>query len=140
MNAGDSAFVAMVFFRFDLFQNFSWWVYLGAALIYSAFAFTGEWSKDGPLIFSKRNARPLQVVVGIHTNFLIVLLLLLKVAVSLELSMPNWMTRDAGRRGSPLDLVFIFGMLIMGFIERRLLYVESDADMFDSEQTSSRKA
>ena len=113
---------------YDIFQYFSWWVYLGTALAYSALTFTGEWSKDGPLIFSRKNARPLQVVMGIHISFLAILLLVLKILVRLDPSTPDWMTRNIGGGNTMLDLFFISGMIIMSFIERRWLYVEPDTD------------
>jgi len=38
-----------------------------------------------------------------------------------------------------LELFFLIGMVVMGFIERRWLYAESDVDTSNSEQASSRK-
>jgi len=117
--------LALVFY--DTFQYFSWWIYLGEALIYTALVFTGELSKDGPRIFSKGNARSIQFIIAVHINFLIVLLLLLKIACSIDPSLPDWMTRHIGRGLTFLDLFSILGMMFMAFIERRTLYVESNA-------------
>ena len=124
------------FFVYDTFQYFSWWAYVVAALVYSAAFFTGEMSKDGPLIFSKRNARSTKVIIGIRMNFLMALLLLLKVGCSIDPSLPDWMTRHIGRGGTTLDLLFIIAMMLMGFIERRTLYVESDAETHYTDRAS----
>lgn len=118
---------ALAFAFYDTFRYFSWWIFIGAALIYSALTFTGEWSKDGPLIFSDKNARPLKLILGIHINFLILLLLLQTILVRLDPSTPDWMTRNIGRGTTNLDLFFIIAMAILSFIERRILYVDSSA-------------
>jgi hypothetical protein len=121
---------------YDSFQYFSWWVYLGSTLIYSAFVFSGELSKDGPLIFSKRNARSTKMIIVIHINFLMALLLLMKLVCSIDPSLPDWMTRHIGRGVTSLDLLFIIAMMLMGFIERRTLYVEPDANKHQTDQDS----
>jgi hypothetical protein len=127
---------ALSFLAYDIFQYFSWWIYLGAALSYSALVFTGELSKDGPLIFSRKNARSIPVIIGIHINFLIVLLLLMKLICSIDPSLPTWMTSNIGRGGTLAVVFFILGMVVMSFIERRWLYVESGAIIPDSDRTS----
>ena len=49
----DATPTALGFVLYDIFHYFSWWVYLGSALIYTALVFSGELSKDGPLSFPK---------------------------------------------------------------------------------------
>jgi hypothetical protein len=119
------------------FEYFSRWVYFGSALIYTAFAFSGELSKEGPLIFSKRNARPLSVIFGTHLAFLAILLGLLRLVCYIDSSVPNWMTRDIGRGSTILDLLFIIAMMIMGYFERRWLYMESDTYASDPDNHPS---
>jgi hypothetical protein len=132
----DAAPRALGFLAYDVFQYFSWWIYLVAALAYSALVFTGELSKDGPLIFSRKNARSTQVIIGIHINFLIVLLLLIRLVCSIDPLFPSWMTRNIGRGNTLLEVFFILGMVAISFFERRFLYVESNSIAPDSDRTS----
>jgi hypothetical protein len=118
----DATSRALAFAFYDIFQYFSWWVYLGSALIYTALVFSGELSKEGPRIFSKANARSTQFIIAVHINFLILLLLLVKITCFFDPSFPDWMTRNTGRGSTFLDLFSILGMMLMGFLERRTLY------------------
>jgi hypothetical protein len=76
------------------------------------------------------------VIIGIHINFLIVLLLLMKLICSIDPSLPSWITSNIGRGSTPAVVLFILGMVIIGFIERGSLYVESGAITPDSDRTS----
>jgi hypothetical protein len=76
------------------------------------------------------------VIIGIHINFLIVLLLLMKLICSIDPSLPRWITSNIGRGSTLAVVLFILGMVIMSFIERGSLYVESGAITPDSDRTS----
>lgn len=114
---------------FDPLQYFSWWVFGGVVLAYTALVFHGEFSKeDGPLIFSKRNARTRRGVISLHLMFLTVLFVLMRIGIFLYPSLPRWMTKTFNSRGaaySVLDMMYILAMIVMHYIERKRLYFES---------------
>lgn len=112
----------------DPLVYFSWPTYFVFGAIYTAFAFSGELSKEGPLIFSKRNARPLSAVFIVHLAFLTILYGFLRVATYMEPSLPNWLTKDVGRSVSVFNVFFLVALLVMQFIERRWLFVESEPE------------
>jgi hypothetical protein len=116
-------------------QYFSWWAYFLVAAAYSAFVFSGELSKDGPVIFSKENARSVPQVAVAHGAFLIVLLCFLRLTSYIVPALPNWMTDtfNAGRRGriSIADILFVVASSIMVLIERKQLYVQCENDSAD---------
>jgi hypothetical protein len=116
---------------FDPMQYFSWWVFLGAGLLFTAFTFTGILWKNGPLVLSKQNAKPVSSVLTIHTEFLLVLFVLTWGAPFLYPALPGWMTDTFHARGttvSTIDVVYIVLMGIMHLIERRWIYQESEDD------------
>lgn len=116
----------------EVLQYFSWWAYALVAAAYSAFVFSGELSKEGPVIFSKQNARSVSQVLVTHGAFLVILLCFLRLTSYFVLALPHWMndTFDAGRRGrlSIADIVVFVASGIMVLIERRRLYVQSGND------------
>ena len=113
-------------------QYFSWLVYALVAAAYSAFVFSGELSKDGPRIFSERNARSASQVIAAHAAYLTMFLCLLRLASYIVLTVPLWMTNtfDGGRhlRLSIFDLLFAAVWVTLALIERKHLYVESESD------------
>ena len=92
----------------------------------SALVATGELSKEGPLIFSKRNSRTLSAILWAHLLFLTILLVMWKFVSYLDPHLPDWMTSYIGRGGSAFNMFFIVAMLVMSFLERRWLYVEPE--------------
>jgi hypothetical protein len=110
--------------NFDFLQYFSWYSYAVTVILYTALVLHGEFSKkDGPLILSKQNARPLSEIFTIHFAFLAVLLGFMRFAPHIYFRLPGWMIAPFGRAGSAFDYFFIFAMAVMHFIERRWLYV-----------------
>ncbi len=108
-------------------RYFSWILFVLVCLIYSAFVFSGELSKDGPLIFSKQNARSLREVLLSHCAFLVILFCLMRIFNSLVLVLPYWMTDTwvlHGTRWSVADVLFTAFASIMVYSERRWLFVE----------------
>jgi hypothetical protein len=95
--------------REDL-RYFSWIFFVFVSLAYSAFVFTGELSKDGPLIFSKRNARSIREVIAGHFAFLAILYCLMRIFIFIVPSLPYWITDTfnvgKGARVSLADIVF----------------------------------
>jgi hypothetical protein len=125
----------------DPLQYFSWGIYAGAGVLYSALSFTGELSKEGALIFSKRNARSLSWIFAIHTLFLVTLIGLMRVAPFIYPSLPNWMTDLFPHQNPPLsafDLVFVLVIIGLSRVERRWLYRESETESRDREPTSAK--
>jgi hypothetical protein len=114
---------------FDPLQYFSWTVYGGVVIAYSALAFHGELSKeDGPLIFSRHNERSLPSVFSIHLIFLMALLALMWASVAIYSHLPNWLTDTFVSRGatfSLLDIMYILAMIVFHYIERGWLYIGS---------------
>lgn len=112
-------------------RYFSWAYFVLTSLIYSAFVFSGELSKDGPLIFSKqRNLRSIREVVAYHCTFLFALLCLVRIFNLLVPNLPYWMTDTfrARARFSIADIVFIALAAVMVHQERRLLFREREPD------------
>jgi hypothetical protein len=105
---------------------YQWPTFAILAIIYSALVATGEISKEGPLIFSKRNSRTLSEILGAHLLFLTILLVAWKVAFYLDPHLADWMTGYIGRGGSAFNMFFIVVMLVMSSLERRWLYVEAE--------------
>lgn len=111
----------------EVLRYFSWIWFLFVSLIYSAFVFSGELSKDGPLIFSRRNARSTLDVITSHVVFLVILLCLMQIFCFLVPSLPYWMTDTfrAGRaRYSVADIAFIALAAVLVYRERKWLFVE----------------
>lgn len=110
-------------------RYFSWMYFAFTSLMYSAFVFSGELSKDGPLIFSKqRNLRSIREVVAFHCGFLFTLLCLVRIFNLLVPKLPYWMTDtfSARARFSIADGVFIALAAVMVHVERRLLFSERE--------------
>jgi|SRR6185312_396803 len=107
----------------------SWWIYVGAALLYTALTFRGELPRSEALIFSKDNARLPTSVITIHAVFLGGLLAAIWMAIGSLSVIPSWLTETFSFYRMPasgLELVFVFGGIAMHYIERRLLYVGAD--------------
>jgi hypothetical protein len=113
-----------VAYDFDPLQYFSWWVYGGTAIVYTAFAFRGELPRQGALIFSKQNARSFSGIVTIHLAFLTILFALMRVVVYIYPGLPDWMTNTTFSNGARtvVDILFIVTMIALHYIERRWLY------------------
>lgn len=125
-------------FVFDPLQYFSWWAYLAVGAVYSGLVFGGELLPLRSLLFSKRNARPLSAILAIHIAFLAILLGLMRVAVSVSPSLPDWMTEV--HRASGLDLVFIAAMFGILRLEQRLVYLESKTNASDVENSPTQSS
>jgi hypothetical protein len=107
--------------------------YAFLAALYTVFVFSSELPKfDGPRIFSKENARTVPQMIAIHVAYLTMFLCLLRLASYIVLTVPLWMTNtfNAGRhlRLSIFDLLFLAVWVTLALIERRHLYVESESD------------
>lgn len=112
-------------------RYFSWGLFVPVYLIYSAFVFSGELAKDGPLIFSKRNARSTREVLVFHCAFLVILFCLMRVFNLLVPNLPYWMTDTFVARGSRLSVAHVFFIVlaaIMVYRERKWLFVEQPPD------------
>lgn len=115
---------------FDPMQIFSWGIYVGATVVYTALAFGGELSNEGPLIFSKQNARSVFLISAIHMAFLAILFGLMRFGPLIYPFLPGWMTDRFDVRGSllsALDFIFVLAMIGLSHVERRWLFVEADA-------------
>jgi hypothetical protein len=112
----------------EVLRYFNWLGFTALVLFYSAFVFRGELSGDGPLIFSKRNARSVLQVLILHFSFIVILLLVVRVSNQLVPILPYWMTDTfplgRGARGSVADLEFVAIAAVAAFIERKWLYRE----------------
>jgi hypothetical protein len=110
-------------------RYFNWLAFAALAFFYSVFVFTGRISKDGLRIFSKRNARTVLQILVLHSSFIVILLLLLRISNQVVPVLPYWMTdtfkAGRGARLSVADLMFVAIAGVLGFIEQIWLYVES---------------
>ncbi len=115
----------------ETLRYFSWAIFIGACLIYSAFVFSGELSKDGPLFFSKRNKRTTSQVLGLHSTFLIALFCLMQVSALIVPALPFWLTDTLAARGarfSLADVGFVLIAAVLVYIERRWLFLDSNPE------------
>jgi hypothetical protein len=115
----------------EVLRYFSWTWFLFVSLIYSAFVFSGELSKDGPFIFSRRNARSTRDVIASHVAFLVILLCLMQIFCFIVPSLPYWMTDTFRARGAPssvADIVFMVLAAALVHVERKWLFVERQPD------------
>jgi hypothetical protein len=124
----------------EVLQYFSWIAYVLIAAAYSAFVFSGELSRDGPLIFSKQNTRSAPQVIAVHLAYLTILLCLLRLASYIVLTLPHWMTDtfSGGRRNSRIsiaDLSFFALSATIALIERKRLYVQSESDSAEPDES-----
>lgn len=113
----------------ETLRYFSWAIFIGACLIYSAFVFSGELSKDGPLFFSKRNERTTSQVLGLHSAFLIALFCLMQVSALIVPTLPFRLTDTSAARGarfSLADVGFVLIAAVLVYFERRWLFIDSN--------------
>lgn len=119
--------------------NSYWWIYTGAALLYTALTFRGELPRREALIFSKDNARPLTSILTIHAAFLGALLAAIWMAIDSLPVLPSWLTTTFNFHMAPmsgLELVFIVGGIAMHYVERRWLYEGADKSDIDDSSIS----
>ncbi len=107
-------------------EFYQWPNFVLLGIIYTGLVCSGELSKEGPLIFSKRNSRPFSVILGAHLAFLMILFALWRLAFFIDPYLPNWMTNYIGRSGTISNIVFVAAMVVLQFIERRWLYLDSE--------------
>lgn len=111
--------------HWDSLESFSWFWIAGYSVLYSALVFSGEMSKEGPLIFSKRNARSARQILFGHLLFLTISIALYRVAVAIDSHVPNWMSEYAGRGGTWYEGLFLVALLVLTYIERKWLFLPS---------------
>ena len=115
--------------NFDPLQYFSWRIFLAVGLFYTGLEFAGELL--GNDIFSKRNARPLSAIFGIHLGFLALLLGLMRSLIYMSPALPDWATDTFRLRGgdwSLMDIIYVVAIFGMHNIEQRLVYVKIDTN------------
>jgi hypothetical protein len=107
-------------------RYFSWWWGAIVAFLYTLAVFGSDLSFDGPRIFSKRNARPLSVILAIHSAFLTTIL---GYASLMAIFLPRYnraITAFADRRflgfGLMIPVVCVYA------IEQRLIFVKAGKD------------
>jgi Ni/Fe-hydrogenase subunit HybB-like protein len=121
---------------FDPLQYFSWRVSVAVVVFYTGLEFGGEVLRND--IFSKRNARPLSAIFAIHLAFLLVLLGLMRLAVAVSPSLPNWLTDTIGLRGtSVIDTLYIVAVFFIHRTEQRCIFAERNTDHAAGSENSS---
>jgi hypothetical protein len=118
----------------EVLQYFSWWAYLVVALIYSAFVFRDEVSKEDRQVFDKQNLVYLPNVLLVHVAFIATLFALLRIIPYILPALPYWMTNvfKPGRSlsASIADILVVLIGVLMAYLERRRIYAESASDSF----------
>ncbi|MGB7189601.1 MAG: hypothetical protein WBD10_05650 [Acidobacteriaceae bacterium] len=115
----------------DPLQYFSLWIYISAAVFYSAVTLGGALRKGDAQVFSKQNAKPLSAILVVHFEFLTVLLGLMWIVPLVYSYLPSWITDTYRFRGatiSNLELLFCFATGVMYLIERRHIYAKTKID------------
>jgi hypothetical protein len=98
-----------------------WWVYVLVAAGYTIFV---PWLSTNPIL-SKRNARSISYVIGVHLAFLGIILGPTWLAIHMYPFMPNWLIEFHAR-------LSFFGILCFGFLslfavmENQCIYRESN--------------
>jgi hypothetical protein len=92
-------------------------------------------------IFSKRNARPVPTILCGHVAVLLFLILLAQMAIDFYPLLPGWMTDTIyivrGGRHSLFGGLCIISVLLVGLIEKKWIYIDSDADKSATESDPS---
>ncbi|HUN82787.1 MAG TPA: hypothetical protein VMU48_00340 [Terracidiphilus sp.] len=125
----------------DPLMHFSWWGYVVVAALYTMVVFRGDLSREGPFILTKENARTPFAISCIHVTFLALLLWAARVTPYILPLLPRWMTDRIHARGINLtiaDALFILATVAMNQIERRWLFVDSQADISGPENSTSQ--
>ena len=108
----------------EALQYFSWARYAVIAGVYTAFVFWLELSKDGPLIFSRDNARSKPQVLQAHALSLTILLCCYRICAVIVSGLPFWMTDTIrllrGNRTSFADILLGLAALGMGYLSKWL--------------------
>jgi hypothetical protein len=122
----------------DPHQPYAWLIYTAVMAFYTMLEFRISLSYTKPLVFTSRNAIRPRKVIFTHVEFLAILLVFMWFVAYIYPSLPNWMTesmRGAPGKGLPSLVVILFFLAIFALldIERRFIYVESDADETDSD-------
>lgn len=106
-------------------HTFSWLWFGVFAAIYTAWVFSGEFSRNGPRIFSAGNSRSLPWILLTHAGFLCIVLAIYWIAVVLEPSMPHWMFGTARHHSTWYEYAIIAVLIVLGLFERIWLFVGS---------------
>lgn len=87
-----------------------------------------ELAKDGPFIFSQKNARSKLQILQAHAIFLTMLLCGYRICTEIVPAMPFWMTDTFQLRGASrasfADIIGCLAALGMAYFERKWLYRE----------------
>lgn len=124
----------------EVLRYFSWARFSVVAVVYSAAVFWIELAKDGPFMFSRKNARSKLQVLLAHAIFLTILFCGYRICNGVVPALPFWMTdtfrlRYSGR-ASFADTISILLALGMALFERKWLYRETLLVSADSENTA----
>ncbi len=115
--------------------------FLVIATVYTACVFWMELSKNGPFIFSSRNARSKAQVVLAHAMYLVILFCFYRMSVYLVPTLPSWMTDNfrasSNTRASIADLLLCAAAYGMAYFERKWLSRECGADIYSSDDASA---
>jgi len=127
----------------EALRYFSWARFIIMAVIYTAFVFWLEFAKDGPFIFSPKNARSRSYVLQAHAMFLTILFCCFRISTFIVPSLPFWMTDTfvirRGNRASIADIFLGLAALGMAYFERKWLYRELESNFGTSEGQSSNE-
>lgn len=113
----------------EVLRYFSWARFAAVAVVYSAVVFWTELAKDGPFIFSRKNARSTPQVLLAHAVFLMALLCGYRMCNEIVPTLPFWMT-DTFRvsRSTEASFTDLFCTLIalgIAYFERKWLFRDS---------------
>ena len=117
-------------------QYFSWWNYVFIAFVYTGLVFDISFRVYSNHIPSKQYARPLPVILVTHLAILTIFLGIMRHIPSIKPSLPHWITENRGKV-SFLELLFYLGVILIGVIERRWIFVKSATDESEPENNPS---
>jgi hypothetical protein len=127
----------------EALRYFSWVRFIIIAVIYTAFVFWLELAKDGPFIFSSRNARSRSYVFRAHAMFLTILFCCFRISIFIVPSLPFWMTdtfvTGHGNRGSIADIFLCLAAFGMAYFERKWLYRKLESNFGTSGDSFSNE-
>lgn len=122
----------------DPLQKFSWWIYGGVVIVYTALVLYRGLEKAGShsIEFGTRSLSS-RLLVSVHGLFLAILLLMMSMGPYIYPNLPGWMTSMFIVRNSSIsifDVIYIVTMGVLCLIERRWIYSSSERTITKSDE------
>jgi uncharacterized membrane protein len=116
-------------------------IFVWLPIVYSISFFGWCYLAEKKPVFSKRNSRPISLVIFSHITALLILIVLAQIAFRFYPSLPDWVTGGGVNlklnRRSPFEFFCVILVWAIGAIEMRWIYVNRGLDESESKDVSS---